>query len=178
MNSVRGCYSAAALAATSRAPAGGAGAGGGRRQRCLAGALLRRATSGSPARGDRTAGRRRPGRLRETVRHLAGRFQLVGGRGALGARRVAGVPDRPFPRQGGHRTCMCSFPMGCSRRCGTEHVRGAVDVPDAGHRRPRVPRSHRRGAGHAGTTYSGRRRGGDGAAGGPDAADLQAARGR
>ena len=60
---------------------------------------LRRADQGArPA----WAGQGRPRRLREAVRHLAEVFRGARPGRPLGARRAAGLPDRPFPGQGGH----------------------------------------------------------------------------
>ena len=60
---------------------------------------LRRADQGA---GPARPGQGRPRGLREAVRHLTGELPRAGPGRPLGPRRAAGVPDRPFPRQGGH----------------------------------------------------------------------------
>ncbi|CAA9279633.1 MAG: Glucose-6-phosphate 1-dehydrogenase, partial [uncultured Actinomycetospora sp.] len=119
---------------------------------------------GARARGGRAGG------LREAVRHVDGGLQVARRGRARGARRVAGLPHRPLPRQGGDAGA-----AGAALR--QRPVRQLVGPPPRGRRadrrardprrqRPRaVLRRHRRGARHAGDApVPGRRRGGHGAA--------------
>ena len=127
-------------------------------------------------RGARRArpGQGQPGRLREAVRHVGRGLPRARQDGALGARRGAGLPDRPLPGQGGDaEPARLRFANGLfDAMWDREHIRAVqIDVPEKlGISRPRrVLRRHRRGARHARhAPVPAGRRDRDGAAGEPD----------
>ena len=107
------------------------------RRQLRAGALLRGA-AGRVRRPDRRArraraGRRRQGRLREAVRHVPGELPRTRQGRAQGAERGSGLPDRPFPGQGGH-------PGPAHPAVREQPVRQRLELPSTSRRSRSTPR--------------------------------------